>query len=163
MRLPKTVETGLHLCVLLAAAPAGEALAASDLADFHDLPPAAVAKMLSSLAGRGVLATTEGRSGGYRLARPAAEISVAEVVEALEGRDGLFRCLEIRQRGPCAGPASGYRAPCAIAATMADAESAWWEVLAARSLEDIGRHVGVQLDHKVRQRSEDWLAERSRP
>ena len=163
MHLPKTVEVGLHLCVLLAALPDGAALAATDLAAFHDLPPAATAKVLSALASSGVLATTEGRSGGYRLARPAAEISVADVVEALGGSDGIFRCLEVRRRGPCAGPPTAYSAPCAIAAAMADAESAWLAVLAGRSLEDISRHVSVQLDERVRQRSGDWLAERSRP
>ena len=58
--------------------------------------------------GAGVLRTVKGARGGYRLARPPAEITVLDVVEAIDGDESAFRCTEIRRRGPLAMPAREY-------------------------------------------------------
>src|SRR5665213_525180 len=100
MKMSKGVEWALHCAWTLAAADSGEALSAWRLAEFYDLPAPYLAKVLNSLVRAGVLSATTGPQGGFRLARPAAEITAAEVVEAVEGRGQLFSCTEIRQRGP---------------------------------------------------------------
>jgi Rrf2 family protein len=56
------------------------------------LPRATVAKVLKALAHAGVVAGARGAAGGYRLARPATTISVAEVVAAIDGAIGLTQC-----------------------------------------------------------------------
>ena len=56
------------------------------------LPPATVAKLLKALAHADLVAATRGAAGGYRLARPAASITVAEVVAAIDGDIGLTQC-----------------------------------------------------------------------
>ncbi len=131
------VEWALHCCTLLAALPDDQALPAARLAEFHEVPPAYLAKQLQALTGAGITRSLPGPRGGYRLARPPAEISVLDVVLAVEGDDTAFRCSEVRRRGPAAGPDSAYRRPCGIARTMWQAEDAWRAELAATSIGDL--------------------------
>ncbi len=56
------------------------------------LPQATVAKLLKALAHAGLVTATRGAAGGYRLARPAGAISVAEVVAAIDGDIGMTQC-----------------------------------------------------------------------
>jgi Rrf2 family protein len=131
------VEWAIHCCTLLAAVPDGQALPAGKLAEFHEVPPAYLAKHLQALTAAGITRSLAGPLGGYRLARPAAEISLLEVVLAVDGEDTAFRCSEIRQRGPAAGPPENYRRPCGIARAMWRAEDAWRAELAATSIGDV--------------------------
>lgn len=66
---------------------------ASSLADGLSLPKATVAKCLKMLAKSGILTSQRGVNGGYRLARPAGEISVAQVIGALEGPVQIADCI----------------------------------------------------------------------
>ena len=76
MRLSDGVEWGVHVCTVLAIVPPDRALPAAKLAEFHGVPAAYLAKHLQALARAGVLETTKGPKGGYRLARPATEITL---------------------------------------------------------------------------------------
>ena len=131
------VEWALHCCTVLAALPSDQALPAARLAEFHGVPPAYLAKHLQALTAAGITRSEPGPRGGYRLARPPAEVSVLEVVAAVDGDDTAFRCSEIRQRGPAAGGAELYRRPCGIARAMWRAEDAWRAELAATSIGDL--------------------------
>ena len=70
------------------------ALAASGLAEKAGLPPPTVAKVLKLLAKAGIIEAQRGATGGYRLARPASEISVAAIIEALDGPIAITDCAE---------------------------------------------------------------------
>ncbi|MEZ5343842.1 MAG: Rrf2 family transcriptional regulator [Acidimicrobiales bacterium] len=72
------------------------------LAELHDVPPAYLTKQLQRLRTAGIVESQPGRAGGYRLARPTADITVLDVVLATEGPERAFRCTEIRQKGPSA-------------------------------------------------------------
>lgn len=137
MKLSDGVEWALHCCTLLAALPEGQALPAARLAEFHGVPPAYLAKHLQALTAAGITASLPGPYGGYRLARPAGEVTLLEVVLAVDGEEPAFRCTEVRQRGPVAGPPSAYRAPCGIARAMWRAEDAWRAELAAATVADL--------------------------
>jgi Rrf2 family protein len=157
-----SAEAALHLCVLLAAVPQ-RAIAASDLAEFHALAPAATAKLLQQLTAAGIVEARTGRGGGYALARPPQQITVAEIVSAAGGVAPGFRCNEIRRKGPCAGSPSAYLSRCAIAGAMDEAESAWWEVLHRQTLASLAGRVAGQVHDTVRARSRKWLGEKARP
>jgi Rrf2 family protein len=137
MRMSEGVEWALHCCTVLATLPEGQALPASRLAEFHEVPPAYLAKHLQALAAAGITRSVAGPHGGYRLARPPAEISVLDVVLAVDGDATAFRCSEIRQRGPAAGGPERYRRPCGIARAMWRAEDAWRAELAGTSIGDL--------------------------
>jgi len=68
--------------------------AASDLAAKSGLPLPTVSKVLKHLAKAGVLQAQRGTKGGYRLAQSASEISVATIVEAMDGPIALTECSD---------------------------------------------------------------------
>ncbi len=89
--LSKLADYGVIVATHLAA-ESGRQLTAAAVADEVRLPRATVAKILKSLAHAGLVTATRGAAGGYRLARPARLISVAEVVAAIDGEIGLTQC-----------------------------------------------------------------------
>ena len=70
----------------------GEAASARDLAEQLQLPLPVLRNILKELATHGLLVSSRGPSGGYRLARPAHDISLAEIVEVIEGPVHLLTC-----------------------------------------------------------------------
>ena len=89
--LSKLADYGVIIATHLAAFPARQ-VNATTLAAETRLPQATVAKVLKALAHAGLVSAARGASGGYRLARPATAISVAEVVAAIDGDIGLTQC-----------------------------------------------------------------------
>lgn len=158
MKMSEGVEWTAHACTLLAALPPGVGLPAAALAEFHYLAPAYMAKHMQALARAGVVESVRGAGGGYRLARPASDISVWDVIEAIEGDEPPFRCSEIRQQGPCAG--SDFRKPCEITSVFRKAEAAWRAELKSVSLADIAREVGRKTTPARRAQLTQWLEEK---
>lgn len=157
MRLGDGVEWTIHCCTLLAALPDGQTLPAARLAEYHGVPPAYLAKHLQAAAAAGIVASLAGPRGGYRLARPAEEISVLDVVLAVEGDERAFGCTEIRRRGPAGGPDSAYPTPCGIARTMWRAEAAWRAELAATSIADLLSEVLTTVRPDLLDKAAEWL------
>ena len=85
MRVPQRLDYALRALVLLALQPEGEYIAAGDLADHLSLPRRFVEQQVTSLARSGIVRCRRGASGGCALAREAAEITVLDVVEAVQG------------------------------------------------------------------------------
>ena len=93
LRISKLTDYGTVLMVYLA--KHGEAVcSARDIALQTHLALPTVSKLLKRLTASGLLNSTRGASGGYRLQRPAAEISVADVIYALDEQRGLTECSE---------------------------------------------------------------------
>ena len=151
------VEWTLHCCAVLAALPTGQTLPAAKLAELHDLPPAYLAKHLQATSAAGITESVPGPRGGYRLAKPPTEISLLEVVLAVDGDDRAFRCSEIRKRGPAAGPARAYRRPCGIARAMWRAEDAWRAELQDTSIADLVMELLATVPAEVLQAGAEWV------
>src|ERR1700751_5707399 len=86
--LSKLADYGVIVATHLAAFPERQATAGAVAVETR-LPQATVAKLLKALAHAGLVTAPRGPSGGYRLARAAKAISVAEVVAAIDGDIGL--------------------------------------------------------------------------
>lgn len=89
--LSKLADYGVIVAAHLAAHPERQMNAAT-LAEETRLPRATVAKLLKVLAHGGIVTGARGAAGGYRLAKPSAAISVAEVVAAIDGAIGVTEC-----------------------------------------------------------------------
>ena len=89
--LSKLADYGVIVASELAADPQRQATAAA-LAAATQLPQATVSKVLKNLAHAGIVTGSRGAAGGYRLARPAETVSVAEVVAAIDGDIGITQC-----------------------------------------------------------------------
>src|SRR5258708_5734392 len=162
MRMPDGVEGGVHVCVLLASLPDDAALPAAKLAEYHGVPAAYLAKHLQALAGAGVLRTVKGAHGGYRLARPPADITVLDVVEAIDGDEPAFRCTEIRRRGPMAMPAREYTKACGIHAVFDRADEGWGSELAATTIADLFLGVLADVPRPTLEKGARWVGESAR-
>ncbi|GAA4494863.1 Rrf2 family transcriptional regulator [Actinoallomurus oryzae] len=137
MKLPVSTEWLLHCATTLAQLDPGATASAAQLAQYFDLPAAYLAKQLQALVRSGVLTATTGPRGGFRLARPAAEITLLQMVEAVDGASSPYECREIRQQGRGALPPEDCRNTCILAEKMGEAHEAWRRSLAATSLADI--------------------------
>jgi Rrf2 family protein len=137
VKLPVSTEWVLHCAATLAQLEPGATASAAQLAGYYDLPGPYLAKQLQALVRAGVLAGTTGPRGGFRLARPAADITLLEIVEAVGGGSPPYECREIRQRGRGALPPEDCQDTCVLARKMADAHQAWRRSLAADTLADI--------------------------
>lgn len=158
MRISDGVEWAIHLCGVLAAVPAGRGVPGAKLAEFHDLPPAYLAKHLQALSRAGIVTADRGVKGGYRLGRAPAKISLFDIVVAVEGPQPAFRCTEIRQRGPCPAAPSACRKACAIARAFQEAEAAWRQSLAGVTIAEMAAVAAAEsFDDKRRRQFRAWL------
>jgi len=160
MQLKNQVEWALHCCAILAGLPDGRYLATKDLAELHGTPKEYLSKALQALSAAGLVASTLGPSGGYRLARPAAEISFLDIVEAVEGRQRTFICTEIRANSPCRPAGFCDTGPCTIARVMWAADQAWRDHLAATSLAQLSHMLDAELDPDLWAATGRWVAQR---
>ena len=92
IRLSRITDYGIVLMVQLARSADDAARNARHLAAETALPLPIVSKVLKSLARQGLLTSQRGSKGGYTLARPPEDISVPEMITALEGPISLTAC-----------------------------------------------------------------------
>jgi Rrf2 family protein len=157
VRLSEGVEWALHCATLLALLPPGVALPASKLAEYHGVPEAYLAKHLQALSRAGILASEPGARGGYRLARDPDQITVLDVVEAVDGMEPAFRCTEIRRRGPAAMPVRAYRRACGIDSVMLRADAAWRRELRRESIGDVVRSLMRTVSPEAAAKAAAWM------
>ncbi len=91
LRVTKLTDYATVVMATLASAPE-RVHSTADLAERARLEPPTVAKVLKPLAHAGLVEGFRGASGGYRLARPAHEIALIAIVEAIEGPLGMTEC-----------------------------------------------------------------------
>ncbi|MCQ1834982.1 RrF2 family transcriptional regulator [Neorhizobium galegae] len=137
MKLGDGVEQAIHSVSMLSSLSEGGVLSAAALADFHGVSTSYLLKHLQALSGAGIVDTVPGPKGGYRLARKPAEITLLDIVLAVEGPAPAFRCAEIRKRGPNPLPGRYFTKPCGINAAMLKAEKAYRAELAEVTIADI--------------------------
>ncbi|GBQ88169.1 putative transcriptional regulator [Gluconacetobacter johannae DSM 13595] len=156
-----STEYVLHSLLWLVDNP--EPVSSLDLAEFQNIPAAFVAKLLPKLEKAGLLVASEGLRGGYRLAKPASDISILAVVDAADGQKSLFNCQEIR--GRCAlfddrPPQWATQGVCAIHAVMLRAEQAMRRELAQTSLADLAESVREKAPLPFLGETQSWFDER---
>ena len=159
MRLGEGVEWSVHCCAILSVLPPGRTLSGQRLAEYHDVPAAYLVKQLQKLSQGGIVETVKGRNGGYRLARPGSEITLLDVVLAVEGRERAFRCTEIRTKGPTKVAGVRYPKPCGIAVAMWVAETAWRDELARYTVSDLANHAATEIDPRQIDKALQWFQE----
>jgi Rrf2 family protein len=162
MILKNQVEWALHCCAVLAGLPPERYLATKTLAEFHGVPKEYLSKALQALSQAGIVTSTLGPGGGYRLARAAADITFLDIVEAVEGKRSTFACTEIRRNAPCYSDSGRprpecERGPCAVARIMWSADEAWRASLRAVRLSDLAGHLLEDPGPEALQRNLDWL------
>lgn len=92
IRLSKLTDYGFVLLTRLARAESDEVLNAHEMSEEVNVPQPTVSKLLKALTRGGLLKAQRGAKGGYALARPPQQITVADVISALEGPIAMTDC-----------------------------------------------------------------------
>jgi Rrf2 family iron-sulfur cluster assembly transcriptional regulator len=137
MRLELTRRGDYAVRALLALAEAGDRqLSAAAIGAQVRIPATFVPQVMADLSRSGIARASLGRGGGYRLARRADQISLLEVIEAIEGKSPRRTC--VLRGGPC--DAMGR---CRAHDTFSRAQDALRTVLAETSLHDLAQRDGA--------------------
>ena len=132
MRLTKGADYGTRGIIHLAKHPPDSVILVGDIAASEDLPESYLAKIFQDLAKEGIVRSHRGAKGGFSLARPAEQITLREVIEAIEGPIALSRCL---------APWEGCEKmeDCSLYPVLADAQSRLLETLGATNIMELAR------------------------
>jgi FeS assembly SUF system regulator len=124
LRISKLTDYGTMVLACLAARPEAR-LTATTVAERTRLGLPTVSKLLKNLQRAGLVTSSRGAHGGYQLARPAAQISAAEIIDAIEGPVAITEC-------------SGHHSACDLE-TVCSTGTAWQRVNSAirRSLDEL--------------------------
>lgn len=93
MQLTLYTDYSLRVLIYLGARPA-ETVTISEIARSYGISRNHLVKVVHNLAGHGFIHTTRGKGGGLRLARPAAEINLGDVIRHTEGGFDLVECMK---------------------------------------------------------------------
>src|SRR5215475_3825929 len=134
LRLSREADYGLLAMIYIASQPEGVLAYRREIASHYNIPAEFLAKALQKLSRHGLIRSFRGTQGGYRLAREAETITLADLVEAVDGPMTLVDC----QREGCACP---QEESCTVQATMIDIQRGIRGLLAAVSLGDMRRRL----------------------
>ena len=99
MQITRQADYATRAILYLARTGKGERIATSQVAREQKIPPSFLAKIISQLSVAGLLHTSRGARGGISLAREPNQITLLEVIEAIDGPIKLNMCIE--QQGGC--------------------------------------------------------------
>lgn len=156
-------EYALHSLLILASAQ--EPVSVRDLATYQMLPERFLAKIFSRLKAARIVRGTEGVSGGFALARPAGEIQVLQVLEAVDPDRSLFACAEIRRNCALYGeqaPGWAVSGPCRIHAFMLEAEQKLKDALASKTLADLVCEFACKAPESFSEETSQWFQDQRR-
>ena len=159
MKLSGGLEWALHCCVVLSVADVPVPVAT--LAELHDVSSTYLAKQMQALSRAGIVHSVQGQAGGYLLTRDPKNITVLDVVEAVDGPEAPFVCTEIRQRGPLAAAPKDCKSLCVINRTMLAADRAWRQSLKSVTIADLARGVERGYAGDVMAAVGEWLSDRA--
>jgi len=131
LKISRLTDYGTVVLGHMAAAPE-RVWSAADLAAETGLAPPTVSKLLKRLARSGLLRSWRGASGGYALARPPAEITAADILDAFEGPLRLTECAD--DHAACA-----FEPVCRVGGAWQAINGAIRDALAAVTLDDLIR------------------------
>jgi Rrf2 family protein len=100
MQITRQADYATRAILYLARAGTGERIATSQVAKEQKIPPSFLAKIISQLSIAGLLHTSRGARGGISLSRAPEQITLLEVIEAIDGPIQLNMCVE--RNGACA-------------------------------------------------------------
>jgi len=125
--LTKRGDYAIRAMLTLARAPEGRLLSVRRIAGAMAIPRQFLPQVMLDLGRAGLVDAVAGRSGGYRLRRPAADITLLDVIEAVEGDSQRRTC--ILRGGPC-----GLDGTCDVHEAFFSAQDAMLAALASANL-----------------------------
>jgi Rrf2 family iron-sulfur cluster assembly transcriptional regulator len=138
MQITRAGEYAIKSLVYLAAQGGDARIMASEVATAEEIPVNFVRKILESLAKTGLVKSFRGAGGGFTLGAAPAQISLRQIVEAVEGPLALNQCLTAN---PCP-----HKPSCPLSPIWLEAQQAVSAVLDRHSLADIVQSRSARLN-----------------
>ena len=132
MRLTHLADYAVVMMTAAARRGNGVRMSAAELAQDTGVPLPTAQKLMGQLAASGLLTSARGAGGGFMLARPVTGISLADIVEAVEGPIAMTMCSGSEEASDCA-----LDAHCRVKAHMGIVSKAVRGALGAVSLESL--------------------------
>jgi Rrf2 family protein len=133
VKYSQATNYALHTMLYLVALPLGTTIGVQQLAALQGLSPTYLSKILTKLVKAGMIESTPGINGGYKLTRNKADLSFLEVIQAIEGTASLFHCDDGEDHQGCF-----------IQGVMTHAEHVMEDYLKERKLvELVEKHTGL--------------------
>lgn len=120
MILSQTAVYALKAAMYLAETPGEQPVRVDDIAGALGVPRNYLSKILHVLARAGVLASVRGRAGGFRLAHPAWELALSDVIAPVDAAAGSPGCLLGQERCSDAAPCAAHARWKAVSASVRD-------------------------------------------
>ena len=131
MKYSKATNYALHTMLYFMVLPSGKNIGVQQLAEMQKISPTYLSKILTKLVKAGMIQSTPGIKGGYKLIRNKADISFLEVIQATEGTALLFEC----------GIGEDHQG-CLIQKVMTQAEQQMEDYLKTQKLVDLVKQLG---------------------
>jgi Rrf2 family iron-sulfur cluster assembly transcriptional regulator len=144
MQFSLSIEYAIHGLIYLARAKGGNTVLLTDIAAAVKVPREYMRKVFQILTRSRLVAGRRGAGGGYRLARSAEEITLRDIVEAMEGSLPVYGCLHVRRHCEIA-------LSCPVQRTFEAARRKMAEVLQGATLDSLAREVAEN------RREHSWL------
>ncbi len=138
LELTRRGDYAVRAMLALSRHPNGELVSVRRIAGEMDIPGRFLPQVMGDLGRAGLVEAATGRSGGYRLSRPPTEISVLDVIDAVEGDSRRRTC--VLRGGPCG--LDGY---CDVHDVFFAAQDAMLGTLAAATLADLPHRLGGRI------------------
>jgi Rrf2 family transcriptional regulator, iron-sulfur cluster assembly transcription factor len=143
MQITKAGEYAVLGLMCLARRPAGAVVMIDEVSREEHIPRSFAAKIFQSLARAGLVQSIRGSGGGFTLAKGAGEITVLEVIEAIEGKIAFQRCLSEDE------PKCEHFGGCALCGLFEQAQDRVKDVFSRTTLTDLMKtHVPVGDSHR---------------
>lgn len=131
MQITRQTEYAIKTLTELGKVSYGQLMSSKLISQHQDIPEDFLHKTIQILARAGLVVTQRGVQGGVRLARPLEQVTIADVIEAMEGPIAINVCLSPSFQ--CVNKSS-----CQVRKVLADAQAAMLQELRKKSLADIG-------------------------
>ena len=142
IRIAKMTDYGVLVGTHLASIAPGAVLSVAELSEATHIPAPTVSKVLKILSNGGVVKAKRGARGGYCLAKPAKDLPMSEVIEALEGPIAVTECAVEDAEGACV-----YEGSCSVQGNWKRINAVLQNALASVTLADMARPEGGDLVH----------------
>ena len=126
------IQTDYALRTLILLGVEDRKMTAAEIADAFLISKDHLVKVIQQLSRLGYVRATPGRHGGVRLTRDSSEISVREVIEAMEGATGILACVSDPSFCP-------MEPGCHLRRVLMKAESAFYDALESTTIADLFR------------------------
>jgi Rrf2 family protein len=132
MKLTKKGEYAIRCVLYLAGQTPGTLHSRREIAQAMDIPDPFLSKVANFLVTAGLVSVVQGPRGGYQLARPASELTLLEVIEAVEGEINLNECL-------IGDEVCGFQPGCPVHRVWVKAQKEMKKALSSASFAELAR------------------------